>query len=77
LSIFLMKATQTLRPPAGLDALLVVIAHPSWTFLFDPVLAGAGLLIAFAYGFHRLLGQTPYPAREGHGISGPADAEPG
>ena len=63
LSIFLMKVTQTLHPPAGLDALLVVVAHPSWTFVLDPVLAGAGLLIAFAYAFHRLTGQNPYPAR--------------
>lgn len=63
LSILLMKATQTLHPPAGLDALLVVVGHPSWTFFFDPVLAGVGLLIAFAYIFHRLAGPTPYPAQ--------------
>jgi CBS-domain-containing membrane protein len=61
LSIFLMQVTGTLHPPAGLDALLVVIAHPSWTFLLDPILAGAGLLIAFAYAFHRVAGQNHYP----------------
>jgi CBS-domain-containing membrane protein len=63
LSIVLMQLTDTLHPPAGLDALLVVVAHPAWTFLLNPILAGAGLLIAFAYMFHWLAGLGRYPAK--------------
>lgn len=54
LAIAAMQATDTMHPPAGINALIMVVAHPSWTFLFVPVLAGALCLVAFAASYHRL-----------------------
>ena len=53
LSILAMYVTGTFHPPAGINPLLVVSANLPWTFLFAPVLAGAVLLTAFAYVWHR------------------------
>ncbi|HAH64574.1 MAG TPA: HPP family protein [Rhizobiales bacterium] len=61
LSIAAMQLTRTLHPPAGIDALLMVTAKLSWTFVLMPVLMGAILLVAFAYAYHQLmmLGRWP------------------
>ena len=55
LAIAAMQATDTMHPPAGINALIMVVAHPSWTFLFVPVLAGAVCLVLFASSYHGLV----------------------
>lgn len=50
-----MQATDTMHPPAGINALIMVVAHPSWTFVFVPVLAGAVCLVLFASSYHGLV----------------------
>src|SRR5205085_6766669 len=63
LAILAMYLTGTFQPPAGIDPLLVVANSLPWSFLFTPVLAGALLLTAFAYLWHRWLRRCPWPQR--------------
>lgn len=63
LSIVAMYFTGTFHPPAGINPLLVVISNLSWSFLLAPVLAGAVLLTAFAYVWHRWIRRQPWPRR--------------
>lgn len=58
---FLMHLTDTTHPPAGLDALVVVTVQPSWTFFFNPVLAGVIVLIVFAYCYHHVTQPQTWP----------------
>jgi HPP family len=53
LAVLAMYVTGTFHPPAGINPLLVVSNNLPWSFLFVPVLAGAVLLTAFAYRWHR------------------------
>jgi len=48
---------------ARINPLLVVSNNLPWSFLFVPVLAGAMLLTAFAYVWHRWLRQRRWPQR--------------
>jgi CBS-domain-containing membrane protein len=52
LAIAAMQATGTMHPPAGINALIMVVAHPSWTFLFVPVAAGATCLVLFSLAYN-------------------------
>jgi CBS-domain-containing membrane protein len=61
LSILAMYLTGTFHPPAGINPLLVVSGNLPWTFLFVPVLAGAVLLTAFAYVWHRWVRGQKWP----------------
>src|SRR5262245_30116899 len=61
LSIAAMQITGTLHPPAGINALLMVTANVSWTFVLIPVTAGALMLVAFAYVYHRLAWPGRWP----------------
>ena len=63
LSILAMYVTGTFHPPAGINPLLVVSGNLPWTFLFAPVLAGAVLLTAFAWVWHRWVRRQPWPPR--------------
>jgi CBS-domain-containing membrane protein len=63
LAILAMYVTGTFHPPAGINPLLVISNNLSWSFLFAPVLAGAVLLTAFAYVWHRWLRRRPWPRR--------------
>ena len=63
LSILAMYVTGTVHPPAGINPLRVVSGNLPWTFLFAPVLAGAVLLTAFAYIWHRWVRRQPWPQR--------------
>jgi len=63
LAVLAMYATGTFHPPAGINPLLVVSDNLAWPFLFAPVLAGALLLTAFAYLWHRWIRRRPWPAR--------------
>jgi CBS-domain-containing membrane protein len=63
LAILAMYLAGTFHPPAGIDPLLVVANNLPWSFLFAPVLAGALLLTAFAYLWHRWLRRRRWPQR--------------
>ena len=62
-AIVAMVVTGTFHPPAGINHLLVVSNNLPWSFLFAPVLAGAVLLAAFAYVWHRWIRRRPWPRR--------------
>jgi len=61
LAILAMYVSDTFHPPAGINPLLVVSNGLGWSFLLAPVLAGALLLLLFAYAWHRLLYRRPWP----------------
>jgi CBS-domain-containing membrane protein len=61
LAVLAMVLTGTFHPPAGINPLLVVSNNLPWSFLIAPVLAGAILLTAFAYVWHRWVGRRPWP----------------
>jgi CBS-domain-containing membrane protein len=63
LAVLAMYVTGTFHPPAGINPLLVVSNNLSWSFLLAPVLAGAVLLTAFAYVWHRWVRRRPWPQR--------------
>lgn len=61
LCIAAMHATRTFHPPAGINPLLIVLGDLPWTFLFVPVAAGAGLLVAFAWLWHNAARRGAWP----------------
>ena len=63
LAIVAMYVTGTFHPPAGINPLLVISNNLPWSFLMAPVLAGAVLLTAFAYVWHRWIRRRPWPQR--------------
>jgi CBS-domain-containing membrane protein len=63
LAIPAMYVTGSFHPPAGINPLLVVSNNLPWSFLLAPVLAGAVLLTAFAYVWHRWMRRRPWPQR--------------
>jgi CBS-domain-containing membrane protein len=63
LAMAAMHFTRTFHPPAGIDPLIIVNEHLSWTFLFVPVGAGAMLLACFAFLWHRAGHEHRWPTR--------------
>lgn len=63
LAVLAMFVTRTFHPPAGIDPLLVVSVNLPWAFIAAPVLAGAVLLTAFAFVWHRVVRRQPWPER--------------
>jgi CBS-domain-containing membrane protein len=63
LAILAMYVTGTFHPPAGINPLLIVSGNLPSTFLLAPVLAGAVLLTAFSYVWHRGVRRQPWPRR--------------
>jgi CBS-domain-containing membrane protein len=61
LAVLAMYLTGTFHPPAGINPLLVISNNLPWTFLFAPVLAGALLLTAFAWVWHRWVRGQAWP----------------
>lgn len=61
LAVLAMFVTRTFHPPAGINPLLVVSANLPWTFVIAPVLAGALLLAAFAFAWHRWVRRESWP----------------
>jgi CBS-domain-containing membrane protein len=61
LAVLAMFLTRTFHPPAGINPLLVVSANLPWTFVIAPVLAGALLLTAFAFVWHRWVRREARP----------------
>ena len=53
----------TFHPPAGIDPAAGGFQQFAVAFLLAPVLAGALLLAAFAYVWHRWLRRQPWPQR--------------
>ena len=59
--IALLGLVRLTHPPAGATALVVMLTHPDWSFLFTPVIAGALVLVLTAVLVHRLPPRSVYP----------------
>ena len=60
-AIALMQATRTFHPPAGINPVVMVIAGAGWGFILLPVALGATILVAYAWVYHRLTQDQPWP----------------
>lgn len=60
-TIKLMQLTHTLHPPGGAVALVGVMGHASWEFIFVPVLVGAVMMVACTALFGSFMPSRPYP----------------
>lgn len=60
-TIKLMKLTRTLHPPGGAVALVGVMSHASWQFLFTPVLVGSIITVFWTFMFNNLAPGRTYP----------------
>jgi len=55
-----------LRPPAGGDALIVLLAAGSanpvgWSFLLTPILAGTVMIVMVGWLYHKFISKRDYP----------------
>ncbi|MBI3446873.1 MAG: HPP family protein, partial [Magnetospirillum sp.] len=57
----LLAGLRLTHPPAGADPLVVMMAHPGWSFLVMPVLVGTVILVVVAVLVHRLPPRATYP----------------
>ncbi|MBL8779333.1 MAG: HPP family protein [Alphaproteobacteria bacterium] len=62
IAIALMQAFDVFHPPAGISPLIITTAHATPIFVLSPAGAGALILVAFAFAYHRLSGER-WPAR--------------
>jgi uncharacterized membrane protein YgaE (UPF0421/DUF939 family) len=60
-AIKLMQITRTLHPPGGAVALVGVMSHAQWAFLFTPVLTGSIVLLLCTWIFNNLMPGRSYP----------------
>jgi HPP family len=60
-AIKLMQLTKTLHPPGGAVALVGVMSHAKWEFLFTPVLTGSIVLLLCTIAFNNLMPGRSYP----------------
>jgi HPP family len=60
-AIKLMQLTKTLHPPGGAVALVGVMSHAKWEFLFTPVLTGSIILLLCTIVFNNLMPGRSYP----------------
>lgn len=60
-TIKLMQLTRTVHPPAGAVALLGVLTHASWSYVFTPVLAGSIVIILCTILFNNTAPGRTYP----------------
>jgi CBS-domain-containing membrane protein len=56
-----MQLTDTLHPPAGINALLMVLTNAPWTFVVVPVMVGSLILVGFAYVYYQLTWPGGWP----------------
>ncbi len=63
-AILLMMATQTTHPPGGATAIVTVLNHGNYTFVFFPVLTGALILLFFAVLSAKISPYRSYPYKE-------------
>lgn len=59
--IALLGLVRLTHPPAGATALVVMLTHPTWTFLATPVLTGAISLVLIAVAVHAMPPRRTYP----------------
>ena len=60
-AIKVMQLTRTLHPPGGAVALVGVMSHAKWDFLFTPVLAGSIIMLFCTIAFNNLISDRRYP----------------
>jgi CBS-domain-containing membrane protein len=60
-SIGAMRAAGTFHPPAGIGPLIVVLNDMPWSFLLNPVLAGAIALVGFSFLWQTLVARRAWP----------------
>lgn len=60
-AIKIMQLTKTLHPPGGAVALVGVMSHASWQFLFTPVLAGSIIMVICTLTFNNMVSKRHYP----------------
>jgi hypothetical protein len=60
-AIQVMQLTKTLHPPGGAVALVGVMSHAKWEFLFTPVLTGSIVLLLCTVMFNNLMPGRSYP----------------
>jgi CBS-domain-containing membrane protein len=60
-AIQVMQLTKTLHPPGGAVALVGVMSHAKWEFLFTPVLTGSIVLLLCTVIFNNLMPGRSYP----------------
>lgn len=63
LSLVAMRATGTMHPPAAINPLLIVAERLSPLFILAPIATGAVALAAFAFIWHRIGSDAPWPKR--------------
>jgi CBS-domain-containing membrane protein len=61
-AIAAMMATRTVHPPAGSNPVIVFLAHPGWSFLVFPTLAGALIIVAVALVYNNATRPGRYPS---------------
>lgn len=59
--VALMLYTRTGHPPAGANLLTIMTTQPHWSFLFDPTLAGVGIILLVALAINNLGKDRSYP----------------
>jgi len=62
IAIAIMQALDAFHPPAGISPIIATTSHVSPVFVLNPVLAGALILVAYAWFFHRVAGDK-WPER--------------
>ncbi len=60
-TIKLMQLTRSVHPPAGAVALLGVLTHASWGYVFTPVLAGSMMIVFCTVLFNNTAPGRTYP----------------
>ncbi|AFY72444.1 CBS-domain-containing membrane protein [Synechococcus sp. PCC 7502] len=61
IAIAIMQFTNTLHPPSGAVALVVMMTKPNWQFLVTPTLEGSMILVLCAVIFNNLSEERTYP----------------
>lgn len=61
LALAVMQQTRTVHAPAGANPLVVLALQPGWDFVLLPVLAGAVVVVALAWGVNNTRAQGSYP----------------
>lgn len=55
LGVTAMLATNTTHPPAGANPMLIMMLQPTWSFLVNPVLIGAVLIVLVGWLYAQLI----------------------
>jgi CBS-domain-containing membrane protein len=59
--IAVMQMTNTLHPPSGAIALVVIMTKPNWQFIIAPTLGGSIILVVCAVIFNNIADERSYP----------------